>query len=545
MYTDSMSDLLQYLIESDAHFYRDYALPIIHSTPLSFDLDNFTSIVSENRTVPTDRTITEAFRHFEQDKRSQYEMHPHYGRYVWDIADQWYQKWNIVFSVENMWNWMEVNRSSTHKIITTDHVFDVIHIQPWLNRIASRYQVYPSHMGLLRDICRYIGNWHKANRIFALNGVFKLNSTPFYPPTWFTDKLRQNKNNCEGLSPSYLAHFVPPYKLHSNQIPERWHQVFLKGLTVDPHHNLTIDPALIFSAQTIIGLTVHYDEEAGYSKLMLVIPKAKYGNLENHIEQQIPTDYLKPCQLALSISKNIKDLHWNYVHGNIHPRNILLNNADYLGELSDITFMQRTGNSIQNRSSLWPGRWPYVAPEVVSTGLTTASDIYALGIILWQLISRITFPDDALVDPLVYRIEPIPGILKEYEDIYVDCLNMNPTKRPNAYTVDKRLHLFQNKLQNMRPTISQTTLDYIHSRKTEIDHFLSVSRISSPPVDHPSSVISTNDDDENESVSSSTTSSNILLAQVGDHFLTASITRPYHQRLKSYPNLIQSFPHCL
>jgi hypothetical protein len=273
---------------------------------------------------------------------------------------------------------------------------------------------------------------------------------------------------------------------------------------------------------------------------MLVMTKAKYGNLEDHIQKEIPTDYLMPCMLALSITKDIKDLHWNYIHGNIHPRNILLNNADYVGELVDITFMHRNDDRQPQRYNQmsWAGRWPYVAPEVVSTGLSTSADIYALGIILWQLVSRIIFPGDALVDPSIYRIEPIPNVLQEWEEIYIDCLHIDPTKRPNAYTIHRRLTNLCTKLRNSRVEISDETRDYIKTRRGEIDQFLANSRKSSPLLP---SCYSMEDDDATTSSMSSTTSS--TLCQVGDLVLTASVTRPSHQRLKSYPSLIQSFPN--
>lgn len=297
-----------------------------------------------------------------------------------------------------------------------------------------------------------------------------------------------------------------------------------------------MDPILIASAIPILGLTVHYDEESGYSKLMLVMTKAKFGNLEDHIEKDTPVDYYKPCQLALSLTKDIKDLHWNFIHGNIHPRNILLNNADYVGELVDITFMHRNNDQQPNTDMKWAGRWPYVAPEVVSTGLSTSADMYALGIVLWQLISRVTFPSDALVDPCVYRIEPIPNVLKEWEDIYVDCLNLDPTKRPNAYTIHRRLTHLCNSLRTNRVPIGDTTLHYIKARRHEVDQFLFNYRKSTPQLQS---------DDDDAASTSSTTSSNTMtptLCQVGNHVLTASVTRPSHQRLKSYPNLLQSFP---
>lgn len=77
-----MSQLSQYLLESDINFYRDYAITLIKQNPASFDLDKFDSILFENESVPKDRTIQQAFHDFENDRKSQYELNPKFGRYV-------------------------------------------------------------------------------------------------------------------------------------------------------------------------------------------------------------------------------------------------------------------------------------------------------------------------------------------------------------------------------------------------------------------------------------------------------------------------------
>lgn len=77
-----MSELSQFLLPCDIHFYRDYAIPLIKQNPQLFDLDDFDSILHENESVSTERTIQEAYRDFELDKSAQYEMHPRFGRYV-------------------------------------------------------------------------------------------------------------------------------------------------------------------------------------------------------------------------------------------------------------------------------------------------------------------------------------------------------------------------------------------------------------------------------------------------------------------------------
>lgn len=281
-----------------------------------------------------------------------------------------------------------------------------------------------------------------------------------------------------------------------------------------------IDPALLATSIPLYGLTLIYDDQTGYSHLAMVMKKATYGNLEDSLAREVPMTYEKPRALALSVTKRIKDLHWEYVHGNVHPRNILLNFADYVGDLADITFMHR--NTLddclqQRRQRRRPngGRWPYVAPELINSDadITTAADIYALGIILWQLISRVTFPDDALVDPHVYRIGPIPGVLKEWQDLCIDCLQQDPSKRPNAYTVYRRLE----KIPANEP-LNEDTKRYIMQRRDEIQSFLETNRISTPSV---------------------------TSAQVGEQIWTASVTRMVNQGLEHFPCLVQHFPHCI
>lgn len=147
-----------------------------------------------------------------------------------------------------MWNWIKhgVTRSSAQQLIKEDHTFDATHIQAWLQRIIQRYAVHPDHQNLLQEICRCIGDWHQVNRRLTLQGNFRLNTIPLFPPTWFANKSRQNRMNCEGLAPSYLATFVPPYRLLGHQIPERWDQVFLKGLTVDQNHKVCVINLLVW-----------------------------------------------------------------------------------------------------------------------------------------------------------------------------------------------------------------------------------------------------------------------------------------------------------
>ncbi|KAI8140678.1 kinase-like domain-containing protein [Fennellomyces sp. T-0311] len=503
--------LLRYLIPSDAKFYTQYAVPLIGSCPERFDLDGFRARLTKDIRHGGRHwdDFETAFKDFQRDTDAQYEMHPRFGRYVWDVADQWYQKWNVIFSLDHMWNWtpsnlLEDDETSDEEDAAGQRPFQPATMEPWLDHISQRHNIHPNHRQMLERIYGQLVRANQTNRPLALVGAGSLNTLPFFPPSWFVDKQPQKQAPDEGLASSFVARFVPPYRL--THVPERWDRVFLKGLTVmDLSRQFTVDPNFFISTLPIYGVTLHHDDTTGYSYLVLVMKKAAYGSLEQSLEREIPTNYDKPRALALSVTKRIKDLHWEFVHGNVHPRNILLNFADHMGELTDITFMQRNSNSEPHCHR--GGRWPYLAPELATQGLSSAADIYALGIVLWQLVSRVTFPDNALVDPQVYRIEPIPGIMKEWEDLYVDCLQSDPSKRPNAYTVYRRLEKIPEGV-DLDPSVTA----YIHARRNETSTFL-----------------------ENHRLSGNTT------AEVGDRVWTASVTRWVNQSLDKYPSLIQNF----
>ncbi|KAI9496945.1 kinase-like domain-containing protein [Zychaea mexicana] len=515
--------LLRYLIPSDQKFYTNYAVPLISSCPERFALDGFRARLSKDTRAAV-RQLSDfetAFSQFQEDTDAQYEMHPRFGRYVWDVADQWYQKWQVIFSIDHMWNWAHITEHDGDNDEENDdgedegdveaagrRPFQPATIEPWLDHISQRYNIHPNHRQLLERIYGQLVQLNQTNRPLALVGASSLNTMPFFPPSWFADKEPQRHGGAnEGLASSFVARFVPPYRL--THVPERWDRVFLKGLTVmDLTRQFTVEPSYIFSTIPIHGLTLHFDPSTGCSHLVLVMKKASHGSLEESLEHDIPTNYDKPRALALSVTKRIKDLHWEFVHGNIHPRNILLNLADTLGDLSDITFMQRNSHSEHYRHR-GGGRWPYIAPELANHNMSSAADIYALGIILWQLVSRITFPDNALIDPHVYRIEPIPGIMKEWEDLIADCLQSDPGKRPNAYTVYRRLEKIPEHI-NLDPAV----LDYIHHRRNEAKAYLEGHRLSEM---------------------ASTT------AEVGDRVWTASVTRWVNHSLDKYPNLVQRF----
>lgn len=80
------------------------------------------------------------------------------------------------------------------------------------------------------------------------------------------------------------------------------------------------------------------------------------------------------------------------------------------------------------------GRLPYIAPELRQGVYSEKSDVFSLGVIMWQLISQITFPSpEVLLDaPEIYRIEWLPGVPTWYLELTMACLEPRPENRPDA-----------------------------------------------------------------------------------------------------------------
>ncbi|RIB05238.1 kinase-like domain-containing protein [Gigaspora rosea] len=140
-------------------------------------------------------------------------------------------------------------------------------------------------------------------------------------------------------------------------------------------------------------------------------------------------------------SETLSQIHEKgFAHKDLHPGNILLHdnlNDCYVG---DFGF---TGPAEENSTDKIVGVIPYMAPEVLKYGLySDKSDIYALGMIMWELITGFRpFGNVAYDLALIIRIlegeRPpiIPGVPEEYTQLIIKCWDSDPSKRPTAIEI--------------------------------------------------------------------------------------------------------------
>jgi serine/threonine protein kinase len=164
--------------------------------------------------------------------------------------------------------------------------------------------------------------------------------------------------------------------------------------------------------------------------LMMIMNLAEGGNLEDHIKRDplADSDMVAIIDMAVRLATSLYNLHdeIEFCHRNIHPRNVICAESEYF--LVDYRYSTPCdeATAVTRASKAHYGRVPYIAPEVRRGLYTVKSDVYSLGIILWQLVSKVLFPGTDLLfdEPEIYRIEPVPGVPQWFE-VKVEAKDMS------------------------------------------------------------------------------------------------------------------------
>ncbi|KAI9109387.1 hypothetical protein K1719_019441 [Acacia pycnantha] len=142
----------------------------------------------------------------------------------------------------------------------------------------------------------------------------------------------------------------------------------------------------------LIGYTASHDE------LFLIYEYSQKGSLGSHLHDPLTKgssslSWIMRVQIALDAARGVEYIHehtkTNYVHRDIKSSNILLD-ASFRGKISDFGLAKLVGkeNEEEITSTKLVGTYGYLAPEYLSNGrATTKSDVYAFGIVLFEIIS--------------------------------------------------------------------------------------------------------------------------------------------------------------
>lgn len=140
-----------------------------------------------------------------------------------------------------------------------------------------------------------------------------------------------------------------------------------------------------------------YDFEQDKKTLILVMEYAEGGNLAGRIQRAREKDQLIPIdeaiQIGIDVAQGLRALHaMDAIHRDLKPSNILFDKKGH-AKVADLGLAQIPGGpSLRSRLSQplpHPGTPGYMSPEQEHTGnlLRPASDVYALGIVLFEMLT--------------------------------------------------------------------------------------------------------------------------------------------------------------
>ena len=158
----------------------------------------------------------------------------------------------------------------------------------------------------------------------------------------------------------------------------------------------------------------------------------------------------------------------------LHPGNVLYNRLPIIGDLG-LSILQSEASDIKNVV----GVMPYLAPELFSSGsYSQATDVYAFGIIMWEISSG-EKPFHEIVHDKQLALRIFRGLRPTitddtpqfYRDLMQQCWHSDPTQRPTAKEITELTgKWYANRTQDIKDQIekAEEIRERIASTKKEI-----------------------------------------------------------------------------
>ncbi|MBS0351002.1 MAG: protein kinase, partial [Proteobacteria bacterium] len=208
-------------------------------------------------------------------------------------------------------------------------------------------------------------------------------------------------------------------------------------------------------------------DKPNYSLVMEYLPGGDlFHLLKSSQEMTWPMRY----RIGLDMTIGLHHLHGRgALHRDLKSLNVLLD-MNFRAKLADFGLSTLKTSSASTTAGGFKGTVLWSAPELFKRGAKAdrASDIYSLGMILWELVSRqIPFADAATPAIAATWVaqgdqEIVPeGTPEEFKVLILDCWNKDPAKRPQADAVAKRLDTLWQSEQKKTPA-SPKDLSGIH-----------------------------------------------------------------------------------
>jgi serine/threonine-protein kinase len=209
-------------------------------------------------------------------------------------------------------------------------------------------------------------------------------------------------------------------------------------------------------------------------QLVLVTEFVRGINLKERIRRVAPFTLSVAVDIALAIAEGLESAHRaGMAHGDLRPHNVVVS-QEGLVKITDFGLLPALQASPMAQTAWLTRAAPYLPPEV-SEGwqVTPAADVYALGVILFEMITGgVPFPADTPVaialrhakDPPPSPRAVNPGVPRAVEGIVLKAMQKLPEQRyPDIATMLQDLRAVHDALRFGKPLswspLERTTAD--------------------------------------------------------------------------------------
>ncbi|KAF0483215.1 kinase-like protein [Gigaspora margarita] len=190
---------------------------------------------------------------------------------------------------------------------------------------------------------------------------------------------------------------------------------------------------------------------------MLILQLANGGTLRNYLDSKWKDDifeipWINLISIAVEITCGLRFLHEKKIcHRDLHPNNILINDGKIL--ISDFGISKKMDSTTPTSSV--KGLPAYVEPRFYlypdeKIKRDEKSDIYSLGVVLWEVTSGKPPFSDSPNHAIIIKISQgkrekiIAGTPIDYAKLYVRCWDSEPEKRPTSEEILNELERLSN-----------------------------------------------------------------------------------------------------
>ncbi len=203
-----------------------------------------------------------------------------------------------------------------------------------------------------------------------------------------------------------------------------------------------------------------YDVGEDQGEYYIVMEYIDGRDLKSLIKKRKGLTLSETVDIMLQLTSAVACAHDSYIiHRDIKPQNILIMD-DGKVKITDFGIAQAMNSQEMTQTNSVMGSVHYIAPEQANgSGATAKSDIYSLGILMYELIiGKVPFKGENAVEIALKQMkEPIPSVIEQKEDIPMSIENI--IKRATAKNPKNRYESVQEMHDDIKTCLDRARKD--------------------------------------------------------------------------------------